>query len=204
MPLRASPHKVESYMRNTIASLSEKLTIFILTYNRYPRLIRALKYVDSVGSPYRIYVLDSSRPHMSLTKYDAVLKRNNITHLLFDCELHPFEKIQQALKYVTTPYVVLWADDDFMVLPALKEGIKFLESKHDYNLVHGQACLFSMDYEKAGGKVTGISPYPQREITDDTAAKRLLNHLGCYTTTYYSIHRKENYQRIVELLQIFF
>ena len=183
-------------MRN---NLSDKLTILVLTYNRYPRLIRLLRYIDAIHSPYKINVLDSSREFYDLSPLASLLERNNITHHRFDPALRPLEKIHEAMKEVTTPYVVLWADDDLMVLPSLKDGVEFLEKNTDFNLVQGPSCLFALDHTSSENKVSAVSPYPQGLISDQTAAGRLVNHLGHYTTTCYSIHRTQNYKRIMEL-----
>lgn len=176
--------------------LCDQLTILVLTYNRYPRLLRLLKYVSSAGLPYAIHVLDSSSDPISSSELRGMLNHQGISYRKYDPAIPSMAKVTEGLREVVTPYVVLWADDDFLVPRSFEEGIRFLGANPDYSVVHGESGLFRVVSRGSRNAIQWIEPYPQRSIAHPTAAERLLAHLGRhYSVVYYSIHRTENLKK---------
>lgn len=177
-----------------IKDLSEKLTILILTYNRYYHLMRLMRYIDSVKSPFKIGILDSSSEPVDVNEdeFQQLIERNNICWTKYDPNIHPVQKIIEGLKTVRTPYVVLWADDDFLIPHSLEKGVAFLEKNRDFSIVHGQSGLYVMQSSSDKVKISSLGYYAQRSIDNRFAAERLINHLSSYSVTFYSIHRTED------------
>lgn len=174
-----------------------KLTVLILTYNRYPRLIRLLKYIDSLKITFDIYVLDSSSEPHDFSEIEFYLKRNLIRYFRFEPSTNVIEKICKGLKVVTAPYTVIWADDDFMIPGTFEIGMQFLDQNKDYCFVHGQGAIF----QKVDGffPLNSFSYYHQRNIVETSAVKRFINHLNNYTCIFYSLYRTELLRRSMEL-----
>lgn len=177
-----------------------QLTVIVLTFNRYDKLLRLLKYADAFGCSFPFFILDSSSQLMEGDEISKRIRRQNIQYVKYDSSMHPVDKICDGLARVTTPYVVFWADDDFLILEALKLGIEFLEKNRDFALVNGQNAKFAI--EPQNGKElapNAFCHYGSRGIYENTASQRLLNHLTCYSVTAYSIHRTEVIRRSMSL-----
>lgn len=178
--------------------LSDQLTVLIPTYNRYPRLRRLLRYVRSVDLPYRVTVLDSSSDSMDLGELREGLSDSRISHVRYEPSISPVAKLADGLRRVATPYVVVWADDDFLVPAALGEGVRFLEGHRDYSVVHGQAGLFRVASNRDSAAMQWVAPYRQPSLTQETASERLRDHLRHYSVIAYSIHRTESMKKNME------
>ncbi len=177
-----------------ISTQNNKLTIVIPTYNRYPRLLRLLRSIKDQGSGYKIAILDSSSKQVSSDWLRRLLKQADISYSKFDPQTHVYEKLYQGLKSVTTEYVVICADDDLMNTSLFAEAIEFLDKSADYSMVCGQSIWFDAEFQREQTKLTQTCLYPQKSITDDSAAERLRQHLFNYTTSFYSIQRTKNAQ----------
>lgn len=177
---------------------ADTLTLLVTTYNRYPRLRRLLRYAASVQTPYAIHVLDSSSEPLALNELGGLLRGHNVLHRIFEPSTSPMQKLWEGLKEVSTPYVVLWADDDFLVPRSLANGVDFLERHQEYSVVHGHSALFTMETVH-GQPVPGCMPYWQCTITHDTASQRLREYFGRSGVLNYAIHRTEHLRQHIQL-----
>ena len=164
--------------------MTRNVTVVVPTYNRYVRLARLLKYYDSCGAPFPMLILDSSSEFSEIP--GLCHSKQTIAHIRFSSSLSPIAKIVQGLEKVDTGYVVLWADDDFLVPSSIDKAIAFLEQNNDYSVAHGQSGLFLLN---SRNRMDQVVPYPQASITQDTAAERLRSFLKAYFTIFYSVHR---------------
>ena len=168
--------------------IKDKLTILVITYNRYPRLARLVKYYQSLDFPVRMHVLDSSKESAIGAEFKELIAGDDrIEHIRFSPETPPATKQHEGLKDVTSPYVVVWADDDFMVPSSFQVGVCFLEENPDFSIVHGQSAAFGVG---ADGTLR-LGPYSQRAYEDGTASARLVSFLSSYSVVVYSVHRTE-------------
>ena len=177
---------------------ADALTLLVTTYNRYPRLRRLLRYAASVRTPYAIHVLDSSSEPLERNELGGLLRGHQVLHRIFEPSTSPMQKLWEGLKAVSTPYVVLWADDDFLVPRSLASGVDFLEQHQEYSEVHGQSALFTME-TLDGRPVPGCMPYWQCAMTHEAASQRLRAYFGRYGVLNYAIHRTEHLQQHVQL-----
>ena len=95
-----------------------------------------------------------------------------------------FEKIHDTIGLVTTPYVVIGADDDVFDIAGLRAAARWLRINPDYATCSGQSVTVTPRGE--------IAPYKQLEIDAATPYERLRDHLADYSTTWYSMQRTEN------------
>lgn len=183
-------------MKKHKTDYSKKMSILIITYNRYQKLLRLLRYIDFIGMPYKTYILDSSSDEMNIDRkeFNDLLKKHNIDYVKFDSKINPTIKISNGLDKVNTDYVLVWGDDDMIVVNHLEKCINFLDRNPDYSIVHGENAAFGVS--KIIGKPSiGCNRYPQKSIEFDSASERLIDHLKEYTTTCYSVHRTRDMQK---------
>jgi len=174
---------------------SNKLTIIIPTFNRHSRLLRLLKYMKFLNTPYQINILDSSTDAIDNPELKSLLAQTNIVYSNFDSDISIHGKICKGLSGVNSPYSVVCADDDLLVTTSLAQGVDFLEENKDFSLVHGQSLWFDMQFKTDANILTNSVSYPQRQITDQSASRRLSDHLNNYTTSFYSVQRTDNLRR---------
>lgn len=177
----------------------DRVTVILPTCDRPDRLRRVLRYYRATGCRAPLMVLDSSREpdRAAREALDAIETPVSLTR--FDPQTPPLAKIREGLRQAATPYAVLWADDDFLVPGALEEGVRILAREPGISAVHGTSALF----RARDGALQWVAPYPQRAILNETGSARLLNHLGRYTVTFYSLQRtgtlREQFDRVVGL-----
>ena len=107
---------------------SDKITILIFTYNRYPYLNRLLEYFDSYKPLPQIIILDSSTDEMKDEVLEKFQSSDRIIWKKYPSKTFVVQKIFDGLKEVKTEYSVLCADDDFIAINGLMSGLKFLDS----------------------------------------------------------------------------
>lgn len=180
--------------------IRSQLTVVVPTHNRYDRLLRLLRYYRTAGFAASLQILDSSTEVLPsergleafMTSQDAI----SLTR--YRTEMPPLLKILDGLQRVASPYVVLWADDDFMVPSTLGAAVRILQERPDVSVVHGQSGLFHV----SRGQIQWVDRYLQCSITDATASERLRHHLRRYSVMFYSLHRTEalrkNLERVCE------
>lgn len=172
------------------------LIVVIPTYaDRTPFLARALRYYGALEFRHKILIADSSPGPAAEANQDTVNALGNRLHVeyqRFAPDIHVIDKIVQAVSTIDSAYTVLGADDDFAVPAALEQAIGFLEGHPDYALAHGEAALFAQHAVGGRQEIGWVCRYVQRSIEHPTGAQRLLDHLGHYSTTWYSMQRTEH------------
>lgn len=179
-------------------SLRDQLTMIIPTRNRYDRLKRLLTYLRAHACTARLMILDSSSsaPPGGDELEQLLMECGAAIRLTYDADQPPLEKMLDGLARVHTPYVVLCADDDFLIPSALKAAVDVLVARPEVSLVHGQSCMLHV----VDGAIQWVDPYPQCHLLQSTAAERLQAHFRRYTVTFYSMHRIEALRRNFELV----
>lgn len=170
--------------------LKDKFTLIVPTYNRYPYLLRLLKYYQSFQFPFRIHILDSSSEELVLDELKQLLKEKSIIYQKFDPSIFFPNKIAMGCNYVITPYVALCADDDFIVPSGIEDSVKFLLNELDYTLAHGRYTFHRLN--SAAQKVVWEPGYFKDEtLANESAIDRINAHLTNYSSTFYAVHRTE-------------
>lgn len=171
--------------------VAEKITALVPTRNRPKYVLRLARYWQSCGSLIRLKILDSSDELSSQDDLYRILDQGDATGMQFPPEISLAQKLLLGLETVTTPYVVIWADDDFIVPKTLADGAQFLEKNPEYSAVSGQSGLFTVQETQYGQKISSVGSYTQRTINASRATERLRDHFDLYTTNFYSLQRTE-------------
>ncbi|VVQ20200.1 hypothetical protein PS938_04864 [Pseudomonas fluorescens] len=175
--------QVQSSTQTNVTPLSELFTVVLITHNRKAFLRRALQYYSSYSA--KVMVLDSSvqGDDSIAVDFPSVDYRHlpDYTYLGFQ------QKLAYGVSQVTTPYMVLAADDDFMLHGALTDSVNFLEANPDYGMCHGYCLMYLthanfVQYYRRDKKV-------QEDYNAERAQDRILDYMGQYIPPFYAVHR---------------
>jgi len=159
------------------------LTIVIPTYKRHHLLGKALRHYDAFDVP--VIVVDSTpEPYTDL----AGLK--NVEYLHRPDEPLPHKLRAPVCDRVTTPYMVMSADDSFTTLSGIRACVEFLEANPDYASAQG----YYFGYWLRGDKVDLDLYYRSVETLDtvvdsDRPEDRLIQLFTRYSATFYAVYR---------------
>ena len=135
---------------------------------------------------------------------DLVLSVNavlDVRYQLWDPNTNPVLKIAQALASVDSEYSVICADDDFIVPRAADQCMQLLDGNTDYVVAHGRTVSVFPVPDSSKGFRSRLWTYylPQQSIDGVDARYRLRQHLGSYRATFYSVHRRLDLMRNMQL-----
>jgi len=159
--------------------MKEQLTIIIPTHNRPALISRALEYYTTWGC--KIIVCDSSQNEPEPFYLPNV-------HLLYCPELSFDQKLYKAVRQVTTPYVCLSADDDFLAVSSLNAGIEFLDNHDDYVSVQGHYLQFAWNNSELSIHPNYVSVIGFH-IDDSEPSQRIIHTMNPFMHHIYSMHR---------------
>lgn len=113
-------------------------TLIIPTHNRHHYLKRSMEYFKNLKA--EVVYCDSSPK-----KYEGELN-NNVRYLHLPDKKFA-EKILFALTEVKTDFVAMCADDDFVIIESLYEGVDFLMQNKNYKTTVGKYIGFNADFD---------------------------------------------------------
>lgn len=160
--------------------LNELLTVVLISHNRPAFLRRAIKYYSTLGC--KVLVLDSAAEPLQGEFAEADYQ--HVPQFAYN----GFQaKLAYGVEQVTTPYMVLAADDDFIVHDALSQSVGFLEENHDYGMCHGYCLMYltlrgSVSYYRRDKKV--IEDYCSERPQD-----RVVDYMRHYVPPFYAVTR---------------
>lgn len=172
------------------------LTLVIPTYNR-PLLLADLLHTleeQSWSSPIR--VADSSPAEVQKRNRELCeSSRLPIEHIGFPDDTEVMGKIATACAGVTTPYLLVWADDDLPMPGAVENAIAFLEANPDHVACHGDYydCSYAPDGTPRLRLSLQVAP-----IDAPTAVERMLFLLTQYQYLFYAVCRTPAYRETID------
>ncbi|RON47011.1 glycosyltransferase family 2 protein [Pseudomonas frederiksbergensis] len=160
--------------------LNELLTVVLISHNRPAFLRRAMKYYGDL--PCKVLVLDSATEH-----FQGELPDVEYQHVPQFAYSGFQAKIAYGVEQVTTPYMVLAADDDFIVHEALAESVDFLEANGDYGMCHGYCLMYltlagSVSYYRRDKKVC-------EDYSSERPQDRVVEYMRQYLPPFYAVTR---------------
>ena len=163
-------------------------TIILTLYDRGEYTKRWLEWMDYNKCPYKILIADGGKDE----KIESYLKdTKHFPNLNYEYIRYPFDKdfptfydkFNDVVHRVSTPYMMLCDNDDFIILDNIAKKISFLEQNKDYSCCSGKVIHFDL-LSKVHNTVTYSSTV------------NFLNH-----TFLHSIENDNEYLRIMEMLQ---
>lgn len=161
------------------------VSIIIPTHNRHNYLTRILNYY--LETDIQILVVDSS---VFSFKYDNVKNNKSQLQYFHLPNKSLTSKISFALDRVTTPFIVMCADDDFIIPAALIECVDFLIKNSSYSAAIGNAIYYKK--EPQNNNVDFFAFYTDRlsfSTSNEDPIKRLHSFFNLYRTVFYALHR---------------
>jgi len=149
----------------------------------------------------KVLIADSSNPEdlkANIQFINKIETKLHVDHHIFDSKISLSEKYRLVLPDINTPFVVICADDDFLVPSSLKKAVEFLKVNPHYSVAQGYAASFELRDSLVHGEIKTLNCNTQRSIEHISAAERLVDHLRHYSLTYYSVHRTDQIWRIFE------
>lgn len=172
----------------------EKITLIIPTKNRYKYLERILDYYSGQGI--NICVCDSSKS--SFEKKDNY---KNVRYFHYP-DFKYSEKLYQVFEKINTKYVVMCADDDFIVPSSIEKCVRFLEKNSDYSSVQGHYVFFTNPRDKN----RSISYAPiylhslKMDLNSNFPSQRVKELMSSYMQLLYSVCRTNFVREVFSLL----
>ncbi|MBX3256845.1 MAG: TIGR00180 family glycosyltransferase [Chitinophagaceae bacterium] len=162
----------------------DKLTLLIPTHNRHGYLSRSLAYYSKWNI--HIIVADSTpEPFEQLSLYPK------IEYLHFPGSSYS-AKLPSSLLHVKTPYIVMCADDDFIVTNTLLKCFDFLENNADYSVAMGSVIYFSLISNDTKVELAPVyKGQLEYHISEEDPFNRVHTFFSNYRTVYYGLHRTD-------------
>ena len=165
-------------------------TIIIPTYERHNIFLRSIDYYKHFNC--NVVIADSSAK-----KFNHELP-DNISYRYLP-GLGCGEKIFEVAKDITTPYVCLSPDDDYLVESSLQVGARFLDDNLDYVSVQGRYLCFALIENQVI-----FSPKYSRQIshyaaTSEDRFSRMVRAYNPCMAHFYAIHRTDVFIKSFQL-----
>ncbi|MDL5595524.1 TIGR00180 family glycosyltransferase [Bacillus subtilis] len=170
------------YSSEQALPLNELLTVVLITHNRPAFLRRAVKYYSSL--PCKIMVLDST-----VERPDGDFSAVDYHHVPQFAYWGMQAKLAYGVERLTTPYMVLAADDDFILHDSLTESVSFLQANQDYGMCHGYCLMYltltnGVNYYRRDKKV-------QEDYASERAQDRVIDYMSQYIPPFYAVTRTD-------------
>ncbi len=158
------------------------LTLVIPTHNRPHYLQRILRYYES--SPFDIVIVDSS-----VEKYLAVSTNNHFRYLHMPGKTFT-QKLANAFNQIDSLYVVMCADDDFIIPAGLLQCLDFLLINQDYSAAGGNIiCYQQAKHSQRIDFAPMHTDLLENEVASEDPFARLEAFFDPYRSVFYALHR---------------
>jgi glycosyltransferase domain-containing protein len=149
---------------------------------------RALHHLAACSVRWPVFVTDHSRPgeEAVLAEVAAHYPALDVRLIRHPPEMHFLERLARCAEAAQTDYVVLHADDDFMMPGAIEASIAFLDEHPGFGACMGRMAFFRV---ADGGKVI-IGSSDGRTRAEETPAARVVQQVANFTPTLYAVHRR--------------
>jgi len=183
----------------------DKLTIVLTLRGRPLHTLRWLWHANRIHLPFHIIIADGE-VNQSISRVllhpELFPNLSYEYHQYSDATLSDFYgKCVDALMRVSTPYVVMSDNDDFIFPSGLLRSVAFLEHETEYVSAGGGVPGFSLmkKSNRLDGLVGGVrriryryhndGSYKCRDIDNPALSSRVLSQLKDYHVTYYHVYR---------------
>lgn len=181
------------------------LTALLHTRNRPEFLIRAINYYNDKFH-YPLFILDASDDNYFneiASNLIAIKPRFPLEILHHHGAVPLYQRFSDVLRKISSPYILLMADDDLYYEPWIDASMRYLEEHPSCGTVYGHAITFELDsYIPFGGikrfaitKPNPVARWMEHESPIDRLAEL---GKGPWTTTgWYAMQRTEIFRKIV-------
>jgi len=191
---------------------NKNITIILPLKDRVEFTNRWMSYANYISLPFKIFIADGGKD----IEIEKKLKNSrNYPNLYYKYFKYPydnsysryFNKLSNIIEKVSTPFVMLVDNDDFVVPLGIIKSINFLEKNPDYISCRGRidGILIKPSSNKKDKEKYEFR-YPSEEsvkLNQRRALNRLKVHLSNYSPTFYDVHRtvkiNESFSKLKEM-----
>jgi len=196
-----------------------RLTILLTLKGRHLFTLRWLWHANRINLPFRIFIADGEvHPAIARVIEDrSVFPNLEIEyHRYHDRTFHDFyQKLDDALCKITTPYVMMADNDDFLFPSGIIRGLHVLERSTDYVCAGGCVGHFELgigrkDSSNLTGRIKKIwyqqsKAYRPFDLASSLASERVIDVCADSLTVHYNVYRVNALRRLAsEQLKINF
>lgn len=180
-----------------------ELSIVVFTKDRPELVLRTLEYLSKIKIIYPVIIADSSINRnkeivcTSLKKYRSL----NIRYISYNESISQWDKIKDTVIKLSSEYIMLQGDDDFIIPSGLSECHEFIKRHKDYSVVGGREVRVIINSKTL--KIDNIYTLPQIDLESSNPNERLFFHLSFYWPTIYSVFRRDVLYFALSQLDIF-
>lgn len=185
------------------------LTLLVTLKGRLEYTKRLCRYLSNIKFPYNVLFADGSEDEETRLFFES---EHNIsfsyTYLRYpeDTSLKAYySKCADTVSKITTPYVMLVDNDDFIITSGVEKSLKFLENNTNHIGCCGRIAGVEL-FDKSENMVYGSSalfyPYycnqqdsPSTGLDSEEALDRIIVFIKTWKSVYYSVFRTEALQR---------
>jgi len=160
-----------------------------------------MNYANYISLPFKIYIADGGKDIEIEKKLKNSKNYPNLEYKYFkypydDSYSRYFNKLSNIIEKVSTPFIMLVDNDDFIVPSGIIKSINFLEKNPDYISCRGRidGILIKPPSSKKDKEKYEFR-YPSEEsvkLNQRRVINRLKAHLLNYSPTFYDVHRTVN------------
>jgi glycosyltransferase domain-containing protein len=164
---------------------SAQVSILVPTHNRHAYLARLLDYYHLES--FRIVIADSSE-----TRYNGPLGEDV---RYFHLPGHSMtSKLSLVMDQIDTPYMLMCADDDFIIPAAIHTCVQFLSGHPSFSVAMGNViCYLRNSIDDFRLEFAAIFPAGTKPvIEEEDPLTRLDLFFSGYHEIFYAVHRTEN------------
>ena len=160
-----------------------------------------MNYANYISLPFKIFIADGGKDIEVEKKLKNLRNYPNLDYKYFkypydNTYSRYFNKLNNIIEKVSTSFVMLVDNDDFVVPGGITKSINFLENNPDYISCRGRidGILIKPSSSKKDKEKYEFR-YPSEDsvkLNQSRALNRLKTHLSNYSPTFYDVHRAVN------------
>jgi glycosyltransferase domain-containing protein len=172
-------------------------SLIVPTYEGTPFLRRLLDYLKAAEYPGHVVLSDNS----SGAHRDFVAAcPEQYPSLWLDVDAYEpgigfLDKLVRSMQKLPARNVLLCAQDDFIVPDAVERLLTLLEADLALSCVRGHVARFRLATRNEDGAVRSsrvdLNKHPMLPYVDTDTSTRVFSYMRTYTSTLYSVHRRE-------------
>lgn len=180
-----------------------RLTILLTLKGRHLFTLRWLWHANRISLPFRIFIADGEvHPTIARLIEDGYVFPNiEIEYQRYnDRTFYDFyQKLDDALSRITTPYVMMADNDDFLVPSGIIRSLECLERSSDYACIggcvgHFETGVRNNGYQNLSGTITKLwfqqsMAYQSFDLDHSFASKRAIDVYAGSFTVHYNVYR---------------
>jgi glycosyltransferase domain-containing protein len=169
--------------------MNHVFTLILILHNRHKNMRRLLDYYN--GENFPILIADSSA-----SPFAGNLQKN-VKHI-YTPGYSFTQKIEHVLRLAETPYVVMCADDDFIVPSAIDECCIFLSQNSAYSTAQGRCIKYLRSSVEKKKVRFGLLYEHLVSVEDNLPTVRIEKMFADYRSLLYAVHRTEVLRKCFE------